>query len=165
MKNKIFHLTSIGLLIHIFLCSCALGESLNATKTKDPFAPWLPKVKELIEKVQETTKIFIEDKSTEEERIAEESIEEITDTALDETVPLKTEPVSIEKKIEPPKIKVTGLIWNTDRPQAIVNDTIVEIGDQIENFEIVKINQKGIEVTFSGKTFIIEIDKDDINPI
>jgi hypothetical protein len=163
MTNKIRHIITIAILIQVFFCFCVFAENSNNTKKINPFAPWLPKVKELIEKVQETNKI-IEEQEIEEEFIDEKTIEATEETA-EEISPTVQTPVSIEKKIEPPKIRVTGLIWNTDRPQAIVNNTIMEIGDQIENFEIVKIYQQGIEVTFSGKTFIIEIDKDDINPI
>ena len=51
---------------------------------------------------------------------------------------------------------VTGLIWNSNRPQAIVDGEVLEIGDKINGMEIVSIQKTGIEVKFSEKTFKIK---------
>lgn len=54
-----------------------------------------------------------------------------------------------------PALNVTGLIWNTDRPQAIVNSQIVDVGDTILDARIIAITKTGIDVLFNGKKFFI----------
>ncbi len=54
-----------------------------------------------------------------------------------------------------PALTITGLVWNTDRPQAIVNNTIVDIGDTIGEVVIEKIRREGIDVRYREKNFFI----------
>ena len=64
-------------------------------------------------------------------------------------------PGESSKEIKPPPILVvTGLVWNSDNPQAIVNNDIKSIGDKIEEWTIVKIGEEGIVLTNSGKKII-----------
>jgi hypothetical protein len=61
--------------------------------------------------------------------------------------------------VEPPlanQYALTGLVWNTDRPQAILNGKIVSVGDQIEQWTITAINKKGVALTAQNQTFWIE---------
>ena len=60
-----------------------------------------------------------------------------------------------QKEILPPSMNIYGLIWNTNRPQAIVNNQIVQVGDKIENWTIDKIDQNGLEISGYGKTVFI----------
>jgi hypothetical protein len=63
-----------------------------------------------------------------------------------------------EKKPEakPLDLKITGLIWNTNRPQAIINDHVVDVGDKVgEEAIIVAINKTGVEVSYNGQTSTI----------
>ncbi|MBF0384666.1 MAG: hypothetical protein HQL27_02225 [Candidatus Omnitrophica bacterium] len=53
-----------------------------------------------------------------------------------------------DKPLSPPKITITGLIWNSEKPQAIANGQIVNIGDYIEECEILDINKDGLEIQF-----------------
>lgn len=62
------------------------------------------------------------------------------------------------KPIVPPKFQVSGIVWNTDRPQAIVNNKVIAIGDQLENATIVSIDKSGIEISFQGVLFIVKPD-------
>ena len=61
--------------------------------------------------------------------------------------------------IEPPVLKISGLVWNTKRPQAIVNGRVVDVGDkftvgdQAQDVKIISIAKEGIEVEFMGKNF------------
>ncbi len=59
---------------------------------------------------------------------------------------------------QPPKGEVRGLVWHTDRPQAILGDRIVEEGDLIDGWEITHIDGRGIEVRKGGKTVLLEPD-------
>ena len=73
-------------------------------------------------------------------------------------VELSSAPV-VEKQrppeITPPSLQITGLVWDTNRPQAIVNSQVVGIGDTIENVTITEITRKGIGVNYMGKYFMI----------
>lgn len=110
---------------------------------RNPFKPWLPKIEEIIEKLPEPTKI--------------EVVEPSDFTAK------KVEPTPQKKIIAPvavpPNLVVNGLIWGTDRPQAIINNRVVSVGDTIENSEIIDINQNGVDVIFSNNLFTIQIEQ------
>ncbi len=69
----------------------------------------------------------------------------------------KVDAITGQPKIElkPPDLKITGLVWNTSRPQAIINDKVVDVGDTVDEAIIVAINKTGIEVSFDGKTSTI----------
>jgi hypothetical protein len=54
-----------------------------------------------------------------------------------------------------PALNITGLIWDTDRPQAIVNSRIVDVGDTILGARIIAIKKTGVDVLFNGKNFSI----------
>lgn len=60
--------------------------------------------------------------------------------------------------LEPlPGINVAGVVWNTDRPQAIINGQIVGIGDTVSGVTILDIKKMGITVLFQGRTETLEI--------
>ncbi len=56
-------------------------------------------------------------------------------------------------------IKVNGIIWNTDLPQAIVNDSVVNIGDELQGAKIVSIKKEGIELLHRGKKYYLSINE------
>jgi len=56
----------------------------------------------------------------------------------------------------PPNLRISGLIWNSDRPQAIVNGQIVEVGGTIDSWKITDISKKGVEISYNDQTFLIE---------
>ncbi len=61
--------------------------------------------------------------------------------------------------IEPPKpptMSITGIVWNTDRPQAIINGQVVNQGDTIDGAQIVSIKKTGIDVIFEDVNFTIK---------
>jgi hypothetical protein len=49
-----------------------------------------------------------------------------------------------------PEMTVSGIIWGTAIPQAIINDKVVKIGDTIDEVKIININKDFISVVFSG---------------
>lgn len=61
-----------------------------------------------------------------------------------------------EESVTPPAFTVTGIVWGTDRPQAIINDGIYGEGDIIEGTEakIKKIDEEGILFEFKEKEFL-----------
>lgn len=144
MKNKISILI-IGFIV--VTAQPGYGQSILSSDEdfsfldRNPFKSWLPKIEEKIEKKLEVTKI-------ESEGIKEQKM------PLLETVekPAVQEP-------QAPKIIISGLVWNTDRPQAIINGEIFGIGDTIENSKIVNIHRDGIDVMVSNMLFTITIEQ------
>ncbi|MFA5060227.1 MAG: hypothetical protein WC676_06320 [Candidatus Omnitrophota bacterium] len=55
--------------------------------------------------------------------------------------------------MELPNLLINGLIWNTNRPQAIVNNKIVGLGDTVDGVEIVAIDRSGIEIVFQQRHY------------
>lgn len=58
------------------------------------------------------------------------------------------DPVVEPVKPTPPEFILNGIVWNTDRPQAIINNQIVNQGDTIEGAKIVSIRKSGIDLIF-----------------
>jgi hypothetical protein len=60
------------------------------------------------------------------------------------------------EEIKSPDLTVQGLVWGKISPQAIVNDTVVSVGDVIENAKIIEISQNGIRVLYMNDIFLIK---------
>lgn len=75
----------------------------------------------------------------------------------------KIESTPQEPEIKPPKVMISGLVWNSDHPQALVNNKIVGPGDQIEGWTITGITESGVEISTKGKTHLIVPDFDATN--
>lgn len=57
--------------------------------------------------------------------------------------------------IIPPELTVQGIIWQTDRPQAIINNNVVDIGDSILGTKIITINKNSIQFKYENEMFTI----------
>ena len=108
------------------------SSDLNTPPVKNPFKPHLPAVV-----IPRETPKGGDDRSSKPENL---------------TQPVRMQPPA---EIQPPQLKISGLIWNSDRPQAIINNQIVNIGDQIENSTIKQITKTGIVIIFQKKEFTI----------
>ena len=58
---------------------------------------------------------------------------------------------------DPGAMTVKGLVWNTDVPQAIVNDAVVRVGDVVSGMKIISIRQKGVEIVNNGVNVYLKI--------
>ena len=68
-------------------------------------------------------------------------------------------PVETEEIIPPPPlpdVNVSGIIWNSDRPQAIINDRIVDIDSDVSGIKITEIRQSDIKGLFHEKAVTIK---------
>jgi hypothetical protein len=54
-------------------------------------------------------------------------------------------------------IKISGIIWNTDLPQAIVNDRVVRVGEDLQGAKILSIKKEGIEVMYRSTKYTLRI--------
>ncbi len=59
--------------------------------------------------------------------------------------------------IEPPTLNIKGLIWNTNRPQAIINDQVVNLGDTVSEAEIIAIRKSEVDILFKGQKMTIKL--------
>ena len=144
MKKYLFILTA-----YVLILLPSMAESKNdlalpknieeeLLNLRDPFIPQLPEEKKEIQITQPILPSKVE----------------IPTRPIDREAP-QLAPVPVPEQ-PLPNLTISGLIWNTDRPQAIVNNQIVDIGDHVSDVEVVAINKMGIDVTFNGKTVTIK---------
>ena len=53
-----------------------------------------------------------------------------------------------------------GIIWDEKTPSAIINDTVVEVGDQIGGIKIVEITRSSVKIDESGTISLLHIWQD-----
>lgn len=58
--------------------------------------------------------------------------------------------------IIPPTFSISGIIWNSRRPQAIIDNEVVDIGDVIKDATIKTIKKTGIDIEYEGEIFTID---------
>jgi hypothetical protein len=64
--------------------------------------------------------------------------------------PQKAQPIK-------PNFRFMGLVWNTKKPQAIIDNQVVKVGDIVgTTWMVTKIVKEGVEVTSQNITFFIE---------
>lgn len=75
----------------------------------------------------------------------------IPEDQIEQQIPVQ-EPV----KPIPPTLILKGIVWDTDRPQAIINDQVLSQGDIIEGARIVSIRKSGINLVFQDVNFTLK---------
>ena len=130
MKNKILVLLTLIVLSSNFAFAQSQEEFIidttydNTYTGKNPFEPQLPEVKP-------------------------EPPPDISNRTTSTTRNVTPQPPPKPPVIFP-NLVINGVIWNTDRPQAIINNQVVDEGDNIEGLTIVKIRKNEIEVSLEG---------------
>ena len=112
---------------------------------RDPFVPQLPLPP--MEEIQKP--------------VVQTPVQPLESSPKQETVrlqPLPQKQATVEEPLKTPVIQISGLIWNSDQPQAIINNQIVKVGDQIEEWTIQKIDKDGIEISARGNKILIPTD-------
>jgi len=93
--------------------------------------------------------------------------EGVSYAAFDKKIPFKgpledkEKKVVIEEKVVLPPVRIQGMIWNSMRPQAIINSRVHEVNDMIAmgedgQAEIEGITKKGVHLRYKGKEFIVK---------
>lgn len=155
MKKRTHLIIACILMTSSLICSAEESAinfnkiDMDALTKQNPFKPQLPEEKKITSKPTRPTgrktgtrKPTLTHKPTGSKRTT--SVQEI-----DQQAP------------EKPSITLTGLVWNTDRPQAIANGIIVDVGDTIDDkFQVVSIRKTGIDVHYKGKTTTITPSKE-----
>lgn len=60
------------------------------------------------------------------------------------------------KKINLKSLSLEGFVWNSDKPQAIINGKIVKRGSKIGNAEVVDIQKEGVKLRYQGQEFYLK---------
>ncbi len=74
----------------------------------------------------------------------------------------KPDEINGAEKIETvklPKVDVQGIVWSKTMPQVIVNETVMKVGDYIQEFQIKEITRNGIILFHKGKEYLMKIQK------
>lgn len=61
----------------------------------------------------------------------------------------------VKNEISNISFALEGLLWETERPQAIINGKIVEKGDNVQGAEVLAIDKKGVRMRYKGQEFIL----------
>ena len=61
--------------------------------------------------------------------------------------------------VKAPELKVSGVVWEGDSPQAIINDRVVGVGDTVKDAKVVAIRRSEVEVGVQGKNFVIRVER------
>ncbi len=55
------------------------------------------------------------------------------------------------------KFKITAVLWGSKRPQAIINDNVMGIGEDLDGGKITGIDKEGIHVSYEGKEVLLQL--------
>ena len=80
---------------------------------------------------------------------------------VNETAPVKPNsiaPVPRQKRPLPPLV-ISGIVWERKQPQAIVNNTVVGVGDEISGVKIQSIHKSEIVVLFEGDKIHVQMEQ------
>ncbi len=67
--------------------------------------------------------------------------------------PVEPEPTTIGYGL--PHLQVQGMIWGSEMPQVIINNTVVKVGEVIEDAKILDIRKEGVYVLHEEKRYIL----------
>lgn len=65
----------------------------------------------------------------------------------------------VVKKPNMDSFVLKGLVWNSDTPQVIINDKVMDVGDEINGMRIVTITRDGVEFSSNGVTTFLKMSK------
>jgi hypothetical protein len=64
-------------------------------------------------------------------------------------------PNPVAPEVSLPELRIQGVFWGADFPQAIINDKVVKVGDEVSGAQIVSIDKDAITVFFVNRQFKI----------
>ena len=65
---------------------------------------------------------------------------------------------------ELPDLVLTGIIFNTAKPQAIINGVVVGVGSRIEGAEVRAITKGAVQIMFDGRTSMLSMETPEKKP-
>ncbi|MDD4940010.1 MAG: hypothetical protein PHE18_03875 [Candidatus Omnitrophica bacterium] len=64
-------------------------------------------------------------------------------------------PEAVKETKPLPELIIQGVVWGTKIPQAIVNNKVLKVGDEIQGVKISGINRDGITVIFDNQQYTL----------
>jgi hypothetical protein len=58
--------------------------------------------------------------------------------------------------------KITGVVWGPQGYQALVNDHVVRVGDQVNGARVVRITKEGVKLEKNGETHFFPLSEKDL---
>ncbi|MEA2031423.1 MAG: general secretion pathway protein GspB [candidate division Zixibacteria bacterium] len=71
-------------------------------------------------------------------------------------IPTKTQEVQVQQNIN---WNLSGIVYSSDNPMAIINATTVSVGDTVDNARVVKINRKMVILDYKGSQITLTVTK------
>lgn len=68
--------------------------------------------------------------------------------------------VKTKEGVQSSSFVLEGVVWNSKRPQAIMNGKIVELGGKIGDAEITAIDKKGVKIRTRGQEFYLTVKRE-----
>ena len=65
--------------------------------------------------------------------------------------------VDKDKALEDVKLELNGIIWSKNKPVAIINNTVVEIGSEIAGQRVSAISTMNVELEYQGRKKTLKI--------
>ncbi len=70
-----------------------------------------------------------------------------------------------QEELVPPDFCVSGIMFDSQEPMAIINDVLVKEGEEIDGANILKITDSKVEFSYKGKIFAKEIGQDSVGAL
>ncbi|MFT5206654.1 MAG: hypothetical protein ACI9CF_000393 [Candidatus Omnitrophota bacterium] len=97
-------------------------------------------------------------------------------SALPKKIEIKIEPASVpitKPKLRakpkviviPPPLKIQGVIWNSNKPQAIINGEVIGVNGQVAKSVVQLIDQHGVTVLYQNQHFLYPVDGSKVKKI
>jgi hypothetical protein len=141
-----------GLLIMFF----AVNFSISGYAAGNPFRPQLPQPKPP-EEIAPPEPVFLPESNSRTETDMYNIVPPLYPDPLTGSRPLADiileDPKTPEILVIPPIFNIQGVIWQTNRPQAIINDQVVDVGDDFMESRIVSIEKTLIQIEYQGTLF------------
>jgi hypothetical protein len=81
--------------------------------------------------------------------------QENKEIVIQNIIPTET-PVPTKPALVIPQFTLSGLVWNTGKPAAILNGKIVAIGDEVSSWAVTQITKEGVEVTYEDQNLWVK---------
>jgi hypothetical protein len=85
--------------------------------------------------------------------------EKTAEPVVQSVLPKPPEPIK-PKKLDIPEMKVTGTVYDTDRPQAIINGKVVGVGGVVDGITILKIQKGRIDARYGDSNIILKMNNE-----
>ncbi len=129
MQAKLLIFIAVALIIPApALCDTAISITYEASSARDPFVSALPKKIEV--KIEPAI------------------------IAITKPMPL-IKPKAI---VIPPQLKLQGVIWNSSKPQAIINGEVMSLNDRLDDWQVHVIDQHGVTIVYQEEYFLYASD-------